>query len=162
MCNQEEDVGVECNQKDGGGSENSSLNENFGDSYDDDDKGIGEETAIYSQDGKTKGKGKGKGKAKGKRKGKGKVKGKRKEKGKAKGKGKGKSKIWRPRKQREVEESFEDSGSIDDVNEGGVPKESLRGLSDIEEYDSDELPQEYDREDEDILKDDIQTFILPK
>lgn len=54
-----------------------------------------------------------------------------------------------------MEESVEDSGLIDDVNDGEVPRESLRGLSDIEEYDSDELPQEYDSEEDDILKDDF-------
>lgn len=61
-----------------------------------------------------------------------------------------------------MEESVIGSGSIDDVNEGEVPKESFRGLSDIEEYDSDELPQEYDSEDEKVLKDDFETFKLPK
>ena len=60
-----------------------------------------------------------------------------------------------------MEESVICSGSIDDVNEGEVPKESFRGLSDIEEYDSDELPQEYDSEHEEGLKDDFQTFKLP-
>ena len=60
-----------------------------------------------------------------------------------------------------MEESVEGSGSIDYVNEGEVLKENFRGLSDIEEYDSDELPQEYDSEHEEGLKDDFQTFKLP-
>lgn len=68
-------------------------------------------------------------------------------------KGKGKVKVGRPRKQREVEEVVEGSGSMDDVNEGEVPKERFRGLSDIEEYDS---------EDEEVVKYDLQTFKLPK
>ncbi|CAL5215317.1 unnamed protein product [Lathyrus oleraceus] len=55
--------------------------------------------------------------------------------------------VGRPMKQREVEEIVEGSGSMDDVNEGEVPKESFGGLGDIEEYDSDELPQEYGSED---------------
>lgn len=49
-----------------------------------------------------------------------------------------------------MEKSIEGGGSIDDVNEGGVPKESFRGLSDIEEYDSGELPQEHDSEKEEV------------
>lgn len=45
-----------------------------------------------------------------------------------------------------MEEVVEDSGSID-IEDEEVPKESFRGLSDIEEYDIDELPKEYDSED---------------
>ncbi|KAI5394083.1 hypothetical protein KIW84_060969 [Lathyrus oleraceus] len=41
-------------------------------------------------------------------------------------------------------------------------KEDILGLSDIEEYDSDELPHEYGSEDDGILKDDFVTFKLPK
>lgn len=62
----------------------------------------------------------------------------------------------------DVDEAVEGSGSMDDVNEGEVPKENIRGLSDIEEYDSNELPQEYYSEDEEVVKDDFQTFKLPK
>ncbi|KAI5446902.1 hypothetical protein KIW84_014665 [Lathyrus oleraceus] len=131
ICNQEEDEGLECNKKDGGGSEDdSALNVNLEDS-DKDVIGIGEEIAVENEDGKGKGKrkGEGKGKVKGKAEGKGK--------GKGKGKGNGKAKVGRPRKQMEVEESVEGSGSIDDMNEGVVLKENFRGMSDIEEYDSD-------------------------
>lgn len=84
---------------------------------------IGEEIDVHKED--EKGKGKGKGKVKGK--------------GKGKVKGKGKAKVGRPRKQREVGEVVEGGGSIDSEYEE-VPKERFRGLSDIEEYDSDELP----------------------
>lgn len=35
-------------------------------------------------------------------------------------------------------------------------------MSNIEEYDSDGLPQEYDNEDEEVLKDDFPSFKLPK
>lgn len=134
---------------------------NFEDS-DEDDIGISEEIVVDNEDGKGNENDKGNGKGKEKGKGKGKGKCKRKEKSKGKGNGKGKGKVGRLRKQREVEESVEGSGSIDNVNEGEDPKENFRGLSDIEEYDSDELSQEYDSEDEEFLKDDFQTFKLSK
>lgn len=60
------------------------------------------------------------------------------------------------------EGSCEGSGSLDEVNEDEVLKENFRGLSDIDEYNSDELPYEYDSEDYGILKDDFVTFKLPK
>lgn len=60
-----------------------------------------------------------------------------------------------------MEEAVEGSVSIDSEDEE-VLKENFRGLSDIEEYDNDELPQEYDSEYEEVLKDDFPTFKLPK
>lgn len=41
------------------------------------------------------------------------------------------------------------------MNIDDVPKENLNGLSDIDEYDSDEIPNEYDCEDEHISKSDF-------
>lgn len=38
----------------------------------------------------------------------------------------------------------------------------LRGLSDIEEYDSDELPHEYESDNGEIIKGAFVTFKLPK
>lgn len=82
---------------------------------------------------------------------KGEREGKRKNKGK--GKGKGKDKVGKPSKLREMEGSCEGSGSIDDMNEDEVPKDNFRGLSDIKEYDSNELPHEYDFKDDEVLND---------
>lgn len=61
-----------------------------------------------------------------------------------------------------MEETIEGSGSIDDANKGEVPKEIFIGLHDIEKYDIDELSQEYDSEDEEVLKYYFQIFKLPK
>ncbi|XP_050888971.1 transcription factor iws1-like [Lathyrus oleraceus] len=170
ICNQDENEDLECNQEDedGGNENDSALNVNFED-FDEDAIGIGEEIILDKEDGKGKEKGKrAKEKLKERGKGKGKVKGKGKGKGKCKGKGK--TKVGRPRKQRKVEEAVEGSSSIDNEDEE-VPKESFRGLCDVEECDSDELPQECDSdelpqecdsEDEDVLKDDFQTLKLPK
>lgn len=76
--------------------------------------------------------------------------------GEGKGKGKEKGNVGRPSKQSSHDEDngewsgLHDSGNIDDV-----PKENLNGLSDIDEYDSDEMPNEYDCEDEHISKADF-------
>ncbi|CAI8585559.1 unnamed protein product [Vicia faba] len=83
-------------------------------------------------------------------------------KGKGNGKGKGKSKVAIPRKQKLMEEEVVGSGVFDDVNECEATKESFRGLSDIEEYDTDDLQHDYDSEDSEVLKDDFPTFKLPK
>lgn len=48
------------------------------------------------------------------------------------------------------------------MNEDDEPKETFRGLSDIKEYNSDNLPNEYDIEDGNSSKVDFQTFKLPK
>lgn len=46
------------------------------------------------------------------------------------------------------------------MNVDDVLKEQFRELSIIDEYDSDELPNDYDSEDENISK--VQSFKLPK
>ncbi|CAI8585561.1 unnamed protein product [Vicia faba] len=106
--------------------------------------GIVEEITIDIARGKEKGRGKGN------------------LKGKGNGKGKGKSKFGRPRKQKLMEEEVVGSGVFDDVNECEATKESFRGLSDIEEYDTDDLQHDYDSEDSEVLKDDFPTFKLTK
>lgn len=47
------------------------------------------------------------------------------------------------------------------MNEGEVLEPNLRGLSDTEEYDNDELPHEYDNDNGEIIKDAFVTFKLP-
>lgn len=61
-----------------------------------------------------------------------------------------------------MEGSCEGSDAVDDVNKDEVSTKNFRGLSDIEEYDNDELPHEYYSEDDEILKDDFQIFKLSK
>ncbi|KAL5073973.1 hypothetical protein RYX36_012957 [Vicia faba] len=97
-----DDLGVNENVVDAGGSEDSPLDVNFEDS--ENDIGIDGEITVDDEKVSTKGKAKGK------------------ENGKAKGKEKGKG---------NMEGSSEGSGSLDDVNEGHILEENLRGLSDI-------------------------------
>lgn len=61
-----------------------------------------------------------------------------------------------------MEGSSQGIGLIDVVNEGEVLEPNLRGLSNIEEYNNDELPHEYDNDDGEIIKDVFVTFKLPK
>lgn len=84
-----------------------------------------------------------------------------KENGKAKGKAKGKPK-GKGNGKGNVEGSSEGIGLLVIVNENEVLKPNLRGLSDIEEYDSDELPHKYDSDNGEIIKDAFVTFKLPK
>lgn len=53
-------------------------------------------------------------------------------------------------KQKVVEELVERSGSLDNNKDDEVPMKIFKWLSDIEEYDNDELPQEHDSEDDEI------------
>lgn len=48
------------------------------------------------------------------------------------------------------------------MNEVDETKVNYRGFNDIKEYNIDELPSEYDSEDENIPKPNFQTFNLPK
>lgn len=48
------------------------------------------------------------------------------------------------------------------MNIEDVPKDNFKGLNDIDEYDSDEIPDEYDSEYENISKVDFQTFKIPR
>ncbi|CAK8539873.1 unnamed protein product [Lathyrus sativus] len=133
ICNQDDHQGLECNQEDEGLGCNQ---KHVGDSEDDSILNVNFEDFGEDSIGIAKeivvDKDEGKGKMKDKLKGKGNGKGK----DKGKGNRKGKSKLGRPKKQ--------------------------RGLSDIEEYDNDELPHDYDSEDDEILKDDFPSFKLPK
>lgn len=82
---------------------------------------------------------------------------------KLKGRGKWKGKVGRPCKQsRQTEDSGEGNRLHDSVNVDDVPKENLNGLSDINGYDNDDIPNEYDNEEENISKVDSQTFKIPE
>lgn len=69
-------------------------------------------------------------------------------------------KLGRSSKQSTLDE--ESSGLLDDENVKDVPNENFKGLSDIDEYESDEIPNEYDSDDENTRKVDFETFKIPR
>lgn len=155
--NLQEVKGLNCNQETNGASEDSALEVNFEDS--EDDIGIYEDISVGIDkvlEGKMNEQGKQKGKGKGQSKGKGNGRGK----GKGEGKRKGKVKVGRSSKK--GSQTGESSGFLDDKNIEDVPNENFKGLSDIDEYGNDEIPNEYDNDDENIRKANFEIFNISR